>query len=54
MSRCTNAALETSNRLRRERQIRVSKFPQDVRVFSKALAMRESLRLGMHSLPELR
>jgi len=51
---CTNTALETSNRMRRERQMRVEKFPKDVRVFSKALAMRESLRHGMHSLPELR
>ena len=51
---CPNTTLETVGRLVQQRQQRVQKFPKDVRVFNKAVALRQSLRDGLHSLPELR
>jgi tetratricopeptide (TPR) repeat protein len=50
---CTNTAMEAKDRIMRERQQRTRKFPRDVRVFTKAQTLRDSLRDSLHSLPEL-
>jgi hypothetical protein len=50
---CTNTAMEAKDRIMRERQQRTRKFPRDVRVFTKAQTLRDSLRDALHSLPEL-
>ena len=49
-----NAALAAARQIQQKRAELRGKFPADRSVFTKALVLRESLRGGLHSLPELR
>ena len=44
---CTNTAMEAKDRIMRERQQRTSKFPRDVRVFTKVLCVCACVHRGV-------